>query len=125
MGGGRGGGYERDNGSQLERNIRGLESRFPRSKSGYFGEPGASRDVRRIRSKNPRKAAENFFRSARRGSEKVEKIKPGVQRAKFRDGSHVVYRKSSSSDGSPVVEIITRNSRGLKRQKIHFIEEGK
>jgi hypothetical protein len=36
-----------------------------------------------------------------------------------------VYRKSSSSDGSPVVEIITKNARGLKRQKIHFIEEEK
>jgi hypothetical protein len=125
MGGGRGGGYERSSNSPLEKNIRGLGSRFPRSRSGYFGEPGASRDVRRIRTRNPRKAAESFFRSARRGSEKVEEIKPGVRRAKFRDGSHVVYRKSSSSDGSPVVEIITKNARGLKRQKIHFIEEEK
>ena len=44
------------------------------------------------------------------------------------DGSVITWRKISSSDGTPVVEINISNSShtgGIKQQKIHFTEEVK
>jgi hypothetical protein len=127
MGGGRGGGYGGDTNSPLANNLRDLESKFPRSKNGNFGETGSRADVRRISSGDSQKSAKDFFRIAKRGSESVEELKPGVYRARFRDGSHVIYRRRSASDGSPVVEIVSndRKSGRNRRQKIHFIEERK
>ena len=127
MGGGRGGGYGRTSHSPLDKNLRRLESKFKRNQNGYFGESRSRSGVRRISSGNPQKSAADFFRISKRGSDRVDKLKPGVYRAKFRDGSHVVYRKRSSSDGSPVIEIISKDkSMGrTRRQKIHFIEERK
>lgn len=127
MGGGRGGGYGGRSNSPLTNNLRDLESKFPRNRNGNFGEEGSRGGVRRISSGDSQKSAQDFFRIAKRGSEGVEELKPDVYRARFRDGSHVIYRKRSSSDGSPVVEIISkdRKSGRTRRQKIHFVEKDK
>ena len=127
MGGGRGGGYGGTSNSPLTGNLRDLESKFPRSRNGNFGERGSRADVRRISSEDSQKSAEDFFRIAKRGSEGIDELRPGVYRARFRDGSHVIYRKQSSSDGSPVVEIISYDEKSgrVRRQKIHFIEKDK
>jgi hypothetical protein len=42
------------------------------------------------------------------------------------DGTIITWRKISSSDGSPVIEINisgSTHSGGLKKQKIHFVED--
>lgn len=46
---------------------------------------------------------------------------------KMRDGSIISYRPISSSDGSPAIDINirkSRNSGGIKQQKIHFVKKG-
>lgn len=48
--------------------------------------------------------------------------------AKLADGTIVSYRKVSSSDGTPAVDINIKNSKesgGVKQQKIHFVKEEK
>ena len=45
---------------------------------------------------------------------------------KMSDGTIITWRKVSSSDGSPAIDInikYSNDSGGLKRQKIHFVKE--
>lgn len=127
MGGGRGGSYQTSNSPALESNLRSLESTYPRSPAGFFGNPGIGGGARQISSSDPQATAADFFRTARRGAGPVEETRPGVFRAAFKGGSHVVYRPRSHTDGSPVVEIISkmRYTGQTRRQKIHFVAEEK
>lgn len=46
--------------------------------------------------------------------------------SKLEDGTVISFRKISTSDGTPVVEINIRQSKSIlqiKGQKIHFVEE--
>ena len=42
--------------------------------------------------------------------------------AKLRDGTTITYRKTSTSDGTPVVELTIKGLKRVKDQKIHFIK---
>lgn len=127
MGGGRGGSYEPSSSFRLESNLTSLGREFPRSPSGLFGKPGIGSSSRHIESSDPARTAEHFFRRLSRGARTEEEKSPGVFRSIFKDGSHVVFRPRKSSDGSPVVEIISmgRQTGNVRRQKIHFVQEGK
>jgi hypothetical protein len=124
MGGGRGGGYSDSSSEQVASNFRSLETRFGPPSSGRYGTPGSSKSVRRISSTDPDATAKEFFDIASRGG-KVTEIKPGVYRAKFKNGTYITYRKSSKSDGSPAITINPgeKSQHSIRPHKIHFVED--
>lgn len=98
-------------------------------KTGYFGDPGngGSTKTRHIVSADPDTAARDFYNKASYGG--IQKNIPngkGVYTI-MRDGSVITYRKTSNSDGSPVVNIHISSTNpeagNIKTQKIHFIKE--
>ncbi|MDD3022006.1 MAG: hypothetical protein PHX61_13650 [Alphaproteobacteria bacterium] len=112
------------NGHTITDNLHAVTQKHPLSPSGYFGKEGSRTSVRRIESKNPQSTAHDFFNKLSNGG-KIENLPNGKeQKATMRDGSIIVYRPISSSDGSPAAEIrcLPKNA-GLKEQKIHFTKE--
>ena len=122
MGGGTGGAYSARGSTRVARNFRTLTNRYPIDRTGRFGTQGSRRDVRRVASENPHADARRFFKIATRGADRVWEERPGVFRARFRDGSHVTYRTRSHSDGSPAVDfLLTSRPHGVANaQRIHF-----
>lgn len=106
-------------------NLVKLGSKFPVTKSGYFGEKGKSKNnsIRNIQSKDPVKTAKEFFIKSKIGINKIIQLPNNKGKmAVFPDGSRIVYREISSSDGTPVIEIsVKTHSDRFKSQKIHFV----
>ena len=102
-------------------NLSALKSNYKYSK-GYFGDKGKGRDfTRNIVSDNPAKTAKEFYDIAAKGG--IEKTTSKGKISKMADGTIFSYRETSSSDGTPVVEINIKYSTdngGVKYQKIHF-----
>lgn len=94
--------------------------------NGYFGAKGRGRDfVRNIISADPIKTAQGFYDAAGKGGIERLMINGRGRYSKMKDGSILSYRETSSSDGSPVVEINIKGSYShgdLKYQKIHFVK---
>ncbi len=93
---------------------------------GYFGEKGKGRSfTRNIICDDPKVTAKAFYDNAAYGGlEKKIQENKGVY-TKLADGSVLSYRESSTSDGSPAVEINIRTSKysgDIKQQKIHFVK---
>lgn len=98
--------------------------------NGYFGDksPSTGSKTRNITSSDNVSTATDFYNKiALGGTERV--YDNGNRRiTQMSDGSVVTWRKTSASDGTPVVEINISSSShtgGVKRQKIHFIREDK
>lgn len=106
----------------LTDNLPALTKRFPLSIGGYFGVKGSGKtSVRRIESNAPVTTAKEFFRLATNRGESM-KVKPnGAIVMKMKDGTQISYRETSSSDGSPAVDINIASPVRVKRQKIHFV----
>lgn len=118
-------------GTGLYSNIIGVSSSYAIDGLGKFGEAGETKNSQQIFSNSPRKAASRLFNKlaegavleylpGKPGEVKVPKERKG-QIAKFKDGSHVIFRPKSSHKPthSPVLEIILV-SPSRPRQKIHF-----
>lgn len=110
-------------------NLPSLKSKYPIS-NGYFGNRGDSTKerTRHIESKNPISTSIDFYNKLTHGA--IEKKLPNGKGtvAKLEDGTIVSYRKISSSDGSPAIDINikrSKNSGGVKQQKIHFVKKGR
>lgn len=105
-------------------NIAALKTSYSYS-NGYFGIKGQGRShTRNIISSNPISTAMDFYEKAAYGG--IEKTYNKGVYTKLSDGTILSYRKISTSDGTPAVEINIKhsnNSSGLKQQKIHFIME--
>lgn len=103
-------------------NIQKLGTTYKIDHDGKFGAPSATGNSQVIYSNNPRKAANRLFNKLA-GTTEIEKLTPEGkgQIAKFKDGSHVVFRPKSSflPTHSPTVEIVLI-SPFRPRQKIHF-----
>jgi hypothetical protein len=102
-------------------------------KDGYFGNKGnnsKNNKVRHIESCDPSKTAKEFYDTLTHGGkeEPIYDKKTGEKIGKkttLADGSVVAWRKVSSSDGSPAVDInieYSSDSGGIKQQKIHFVK---
>ena len=96
--------------------------------NGYFGDNSQSTGnrTRNIASSDNVATATDFYNKIALGG--TEKIYDNGNRriTQMSDGSVITWRKTSTSDGTSVVEINISNSThtgGVKRQKIHFIEE--
>ena len=98
--------------------------------NGYFGKIGKSRvaDIRQIDCSDPIRESKKFYDKLANGG--IEEILPngkGVMTS-MKDGTVITYRVITSTEGSPAVDInIKRSSdtRGIKKQKIHFEKENK
>ncbi len=113
----------------INENIKKL-SDFYMFSNGYFGSRGDStrESTRHIESSTPISTSINFYNKLTYGG--IEKALPNGKGVvtKLQDGSIVSYRKISSSDGSPVVDInikYSNNTGGVRQQKIHFVKKGK
>ncbi len=96
--------------------------------NGYFGEKSSSTGskTRNIVSSDNVSTATDFYNKIALGG--TETIYNGGNRriTQMSDGSVITWRKTSTSDGTPVVEINISNSShtgGVKGQKIHFTQE--
>ena len=97
-------------------------------RNGRFGDssPSTGNKTRSISSSEPLKTAKDFYDKIAYGG--LEKTYDGGNRkiTQMADGTIITWRRISRSDGSPVVEINISSSShtgGLKKQKIHFVEE--
>lgn len=114
----------------ISNNVSSLTEKFP-IHNGYFGEEGQGRSfTRNISTDTPQETAKTFYDKITYGGIEeniIEKKSGNVigKKTRLADGSVVSWRETSTSDGTPVVEInIERStdSGGIKKQKIHFIE---
>lgn len=109
----------------LDQNI-GLTISSYHLTNGYFGIKGSSFGIREIHSRNHEETAKDFFNKiAKGGILDLQTIKGGVV-SRLKDGTVISYRKITSSNNSPAVEIRFRklNSKyGVNDQKIHFVQD--
>lgn len=107
----------------LTDNLPALTKSFPLSVGGYFGVKGSGKtSVRRIESASPVTTAKEFFRLATIGGGSVKSKPNGAIVIKMKGGTQITYRETSSSDGSPAVDINITSPGRVKRQKIHFVK---
>ncbi len=120
-------GYKGDAGHHhsITENLPTLSASY-KYNNGYFGEKGQGRNfVRNIVSDDPLKASKDFYEKAAYGGIEHEMSNGKGLYTKMSDGSVLSYRKVSTSDGSPAVEINISESTNhgeIKYQKIHFVK---
>jgi hypothetical protein len=120
MGLGSGGGALRG-GNRFSDNVPNLISRFKLNNNGYFGTKGkGGKGTRNLDSNNPAKTAAEFSAIASKAYVSARPIPGKGTIYRMRDGGYIIYRRISSSDGSPVVELSVNNVAGIRNQKIHF-----
>ena len=94
---------------------------------GYFGydSPHGKESTRNISSDDALKSAKDFYdRLAYGGIE--DKVTDSMSITRMADGTIITMRKVSNSDGSPAININvirSANPAGLRKQKIHFVED--
>lgn len=94
--------------------------------NGYFGKPGTNSRVRLIYSTNPISAAKEFFNLIGEGGVLDLKTLSGGIISWLKEGTAIIYRKTTKSVDSPAIEIRFQKAKqkdGIKQQKIHFIKE--
>ncbi len=108
-------------------NILQTSSKYP-YRNGRFGEnsPSTGNETRNIASADPLDTATDFYDRIAYGG--VENIYANGDRkiTQMADGTIITWRRVSTSDGGPVVEINISGSShtgGIKKQKIHFVED--
>lgn len=122
MGGGSGGSYS-SSPSTLTSNIKDLRGLYPVDSQGRFGTPGRGQDVQHIISKDPMATGKLFFERLSPGG-RIKDLTNGKGKiSTFRNGSSVVFRPKSSSDGTPALSIVHIGSSKSDEYKIHFIQE--
>jgi RHS repeat-associated protein len=89
------------------------------NESGYFGisGPSSNSSIRNLSGRN--EAAQEFYEQYTKGYVSETDIGVGTYR-KLSDGTTITYRSSSSSDGTPAIDI--NDSPVYPNQKIHFID---
>lgn len=130
MGGGRGGGlFNGTKGSStFNTNLSKLKNKYPVNDSGYFGDKGQSKgnvSIRNIKSNGPLSTAKDFYNIAKQGGKENLLANGKGKITKMNDGTTITFRRVSSSDGSPAIDIIIKGYGEIKSQKIHFVLEGK
>ena len=104
----------------IKASIDRLADHFPISPGGYFGDPGKSSKVRTISS------VDKFWRLLKGNLKAVPTANGNGSRVDFPDLSIAVYRRITSTNGSPGVTLTIKTS-GLGvtgYQRIHFIKKG-
>lgn len=127
MGSARGGVMALYVGGKLEDNLQELLKHFDVDANGYFGTKGKSKHsrIRNIASDNPGRTAAEFAYMAAANPSVTRPIPGKGFTWVMRDGGIVTYRWTSSSDGTPVVELECKGISGIANQKIHFVPSKK
>lgn len=108
----------------LADNLNHMSKQFPITNNGYFGRKGKGK-TRIIDCEDAIKTSKHFYEMISRGGNHEEFLNQKgviVCRTTLIDGSRIVYRQITSTEGSPAVEITARKPGIIKNQKIHFIE---
>ena len=120
------GGAPLKGGNRFSDNASELLKRFKLNSSGYFGAKGAGgKGVRNLDSGNPARTAAEFAGIASKAYVSAKPIPGKGTVYRMRDGGYIIYRRTSSSDGTPVVELSVNGVAGIKDQKIHFTRRKK
>lgn len=120
------GGAPLKGGNRFSDNAPELKRRFPFNSAGYFGKGRRkSTFVRTIESNSPARTAAEFMNLASKSFARVETLPGKGMVYHMRDRGVITYRRFSSSDGSPVVELRVLEIAGVKDQKIHFTRRKK
>jgi hypothetical protein len=120
------GGTALKGGNRFSDNATELISHFKLNGSGYFGMKGkGGKGVRNLDSISPAKTAAEFAGIASKAYISAIPIPGKGTIYRMRDGGYIIYRRTSSSDGTPVVELSVNNVAGIKDQKIHFTRRKK
>ena len=113
---------------RISENLSMLKSEYNYDK-GYFFEQGKGRDyTRNSYSADPLKMAIDFYDKISYGGLEQDLKNGKGQYTKMADGTIITFRKTSSSDGSPAIDInisYSNDTGGIKKQKIHFGKEKK
>ena len=107
-------------------NILPTASKYPYS-NGRFGvsSPSTGNQTRNIASSDPLSTAKDFYDTITYGGIESSYENGNRKVTYLADGTIITWRKTSTSDGTPVVDINISNSShtgGIKKQKIHFVE---
>lgn len=110
-------------GNSLWENVDRLLAGYERTKEGYFGVKGkgAKGRVRNIECDNPGRTASEFAHAAAFNPVVSKSIAGKGFVWVMRDGGIVTYRWTSTSDGTPVVELSCSGLPAVANQKIHFV----
>lgn len=110
----------------IKASIDRLADQFPLSPGGHCGDPGKSSKVRTISSADPYATAEKFWRLLKGNLTAVPTANRNGSRVDFPDLSVAVYRRITSTNGSPGVTLTVKTSGwGVTGyQRIHFIKKG-
>jgi len=100
-------------------------SHFQFLSNGYFGERHGRKHIRNISLDDPLRAADKFAGLIASNPVGVRTIEGKGLVYMMRDGSYITYRYTSTSDGSPVVQLSIVDVKGVKSQKIHFVKRRK
>lgn len=107
----------------VDGNVKRMKDEYPVTSSGYFGKKG--KNVRIIETSNPENTSKDFYSKLGFGG-KTEPLKNGKgTRTVLDDGTVIVHRLVTSTEGSPAVNIKVIKSNLVKSQKIHFVKEDK
>lgn len=115
----------------LNDNLADLKKEFTLHANGYFGDIGQTKNTvrnRNISSADPLESAQRFFSLGAEQAVHINELRnaDGSHKgyvATMRDRTVMTYRWTSTSDGSPVVEINIKPGGSIKGQKIHFIKQ--
>lgn len=106
--------------SGIGTNAAAMSISYPITRSGYFGTKG--KNVRVIKSSTPEHSAIDFYTKITKGG-RVEPLKNGHgTMTTLEDGTVIVYRPVTSTQGSPAVSIKVFGPSEIKSQKIHFVK---
>jgi hypothetical protein len=106
-------------------NLHEMMQIVPLKRTGYFGEKSLKKKSHKVRvviCSDPSRTAYDFQSKAIKGFSSMKIIEGKGYVAKLRDGTTITYRKTSTSDGTPVVELTIKGLKRVKDQKIHFIK---
>ena len=114
----------------LRENLPEVSKSYTPSEEGYYGKVGKAGvdEIRQIDVDDVLAESKKFYDTIAYGGIETPLPKGNGFRTDLKDGTIIVYREITSTEGSPAVEINVNKSNdncGLKFHKIHFEKKGK
>lgn len=114
----------------LRENLPAITKLYGPPSDGFFGKMGKAgvRETRQIDADDVLSESKKFYDTIAYGGIESKLPKGNGIRTQMKDGTIIVYREVTSTEGSPAVEINVRRSNdncGLKFHKIHFEKKGR
>lgn len=106
----------------IKDNVNSLKKTFEYN-DGYFGKPGKNYNIRVIYSKNPIEEGKKFYKKISYGGIEKDLTNGKGKITHMVDGTIITFRLITKSNNYPGIDINiskSRDSCGIKMQKIHF-----